>query len=396
MVDKKVFIFSALPIFPVVAANQKDILGHILLFKELNYDIKLFCYNKPMYTTNFAIHRKYARKYDIEIEFLMKKTAQVNKYTFWYQVRNLINATTIRKIQKHIDDEKPDVLFFEYTRFAYLSSLLKTGASKIIFRVHNFELLHNYDKGKINAGNGIYNSLKMAKKRWRTWISILFNERLMLKAADKILCISWGDFGLYKKIFRANNVIYFPPYLYGLKEVEVKDKKVFNVIYTGSEFRNNVNRSGADYLIEKIIPAVNKEFPKKFRFHITGKDSKEFYSNTGIPNLIVHGFIEDIESFYEEMDIACIPVKWGRGCKIKMLESLKKGIPTVGFRRTFSGIPYEENIFIVAENKKEYLKAFEQLLSLSYRQELSRNSKKKIDALTNKERLLSCLKDVGL
>ena len=79
-----------------------------------------------------------------------------------------------------------------------------------------------------------------------------------------------------------------------------------------------------------------------------------------------------------------------------MLESLKRGIPTVGFRRTFSGIPYEENSFICAENEKDYVNAFKKLLSISFRQELSQNSKKKIAALTNKKRLLSCLKNLGL
>ncbi|MFX0135560.1 MAG: glycosyltransferase [Candidatus Hodarchaeota archaeon] len=396
MGNKKVFIFSPIPIFPVVAANQKDIFGHILLFKELGYDITLFCYVRQRYINDFAVNLKNAQKYSINIEFLEKKKEKANKYTSWDQVGLLINDAAIRTIQSSINKEQPDILFFEYTRFAYLCSLLKTSNSKIIFRVHNFELLHDYDKTKINTKNGFYNWLKMVKNSQRRWLSILASERLMLKISDKILCISWGDSKLYRKIFNTKKIIYLPPYLGNLKEVKVKEKEILDVFYTGSNYRNNVNRSGADYLIDKIIPLVNKKFPRKFRFHIVGKYSKEIYCNTRIVNLFIHDFIEDIESFYDKMDIACIPVKGGRGCKIKMLEALQKGIPTVGFRRTFSGIPFEENCFISAENEKEYVNAFEKLLSLSVRQKLYRSSKKKITALINKERLLSCLKNLEL
>jgi hypothetical protein len=273
---------------------------------------------------------------------------------------------------------------------------LKKGDAKIIFRVHNFEILHNYDKAQINAGDGLYNWLKMTKKGWNRWLSILLSEKLMLKLSDKILCISWGDLELYKKIFRSNKPIYFPPYLGEVKKVDVKDKETLDVVYMGSNFSNNVNRSGGDYLVKKIIPLVNKELPKKFRFHITGRGARKVYDMMQIENLIVHDFIEDIESLYNRTDIACIPIKAGRGCKIKMLEALKKGIPTIGFRRTFSGIPYIVNSFICAENEKAYVRAFEKLLSVSVRQALSRNSKRKIDILTNKERLLSSLQDLGL
>jgi hypothetical protein len=394
MPTKKMFIFSPIPIFPAIAANQKDILGHVLLFKELGYDITLFCYNRERYPTNFDLNRQNALKYGINIEFLQRKREQDNIYTYWYQIGPLVNVQAIKTIQSHIESEKPDILLFEYTRFAYLCSLLKKGDAKIIFRVHNFEILHNYDKEKVNTGDGLHNWLIMVKNAWRRWLSILFSERLMLRISDEILCISWGDFQLYKKIFKARKVVYFPPYLGDLKEVNVKDKEVLDVFYIGSNFNNNLNRSGAEYLIQNIIPVVNKAFPGKFRFHIIGKGSKLFYGRTRITNLLVHDFIDDIESFYDDMDIACIPVKEGRGCKIKMFEALAKGLPTVGFKRTFSGIRYERNCFIYAENEKEYEKAFEKLLSLNLRRVLSRNSKRKIAVLANKGRILTLLQRV--
>jgi hypothetical protein len=384
MSTKKIFILSPIPIFPAIAANQKDILGHVLLFKELG----------ERYPTDFDLNRQNALKYGINIEFLKRKRELDNIYTYWYQVGPLVNVQAIRTIQSYIESEKPDIILCEYTRFAYLFSLLKIGDAKILFRVHNFEILHNYDKTKINAGDGLYNWLKMTKRGWRRWLSILFSERLMLKLSDKILCISWGDFQLYKKIFKAMKVVYFPPYLGDLKEVSVKDKEVLDVFYMGSDFSNNLNRSGAEYLIQNIIPRVNKAFPENFRFHIIGKGSKSLYGQTKITNLIVHDFIDDIESFYNDMDIACIPVKEGRGCKIKMFEALAKGLPTIGFKRTFSGIQFVRNCFICAENDKEYEKAFEKLLSLKFRQTLSRNAKKKIVVISNKERILTLLQRV--
>jgi len=388
--NKKVFILSPRYVFPPIEGTQKDIMGHILLFKKLGYQVYLFCYSKNSRRINLI---EDSINYGIEQIIILDKGNEEsikNIYTRWYQVSPLINQKSIETIQVLIDSEKPEVLFFEYSRFAYLLTRLVVGESKVIFRPHNFELMHAIEKEALHLNYDVIKSIRRIKNAFPQWVSIYRNEKLMFKNAFAVLSISPGDVRSYKRWYwPKGNALYFPS-LFPKTIVfhQVSNKNVLNVFYMGSNFTNNVNRSGANILIKKIIPAVNISFPNKFHFYIIGKDSLKYYSNIEVKNLTVLDFVDDLDTFLADMDISCISVKAGRGCKMKMLESLLRGIPTIGFKKTFAGIPYQRNCFLTANSVKQYLAGFRKLLSYEFRKRLSENSKRYISSISNEDKLI--------
>ncbi len=316
-----------------------------------------------------------------------------NKYTVWYQSVTHVNGEAIALIQNMIDRQKPEVLFFEYARLALLASLLKIGSTPVIFRAHNFELMHDYEKDSLNRELKSENFMGMIKSNYRKWLSIYHNEKLMFRIASCVLSISHEDCLSFIKLYRVKNVSYLPPYIPDIPlTYKVKQKPVLDVVYMGSNLMNNVNYSGALYLVEKVIPYINKALPDKFKFHIIGHDSDRFNKYTeNIPNLKIHGYVSDIYGFLNGMDIACLPVNAGRGCKVKMFESLAMGLPTIGFSKTFTGIPYTENCFETAENPREFVTAFEKMLSTEHRENLSLHSRQMIKKISNEDKLLNDL-----
>lgn len=391
---KTVFIFSPVQVYPAIGANQQDIAGHVELFKELGCAIVLFYFEQPISDPENDIQAE--NEHDIKIIELKKGVpCENNKYTLWYQVNSHCPHSAIDRINREIENQKPGILFFEYARFAYLATKLNKGGARVIFRSHNFELMHYYEKELLNAKLNGVSYPKFLKNNYHILSSIYQNEKLMHQIADRVFSISNSDSQSFRRLYRSKKTKTLYPYLDKLDfRHEVNpDKEVLDVLYMGSNFNNHINKTGADYLINKIIPLVNKHLKEKFRFHITGKYAEEKLSNNGHDNIVIHGFVDDYHDFLKTMDLCCIPVSEGRGTKVKMFESLKAGIPTVGFTNTFRGIPYSPGCWETAETPVDFMIALQKLLIPELRREISDRAFEYIEEIASKVSLLQILSE---
>ena len=151
-------------------------------------------------------------------------------------------------------------------------------------------------------------------------------------------------------------------------------------------------------LINQIIPAVEAAMPSVFRFHIVGKGSREQFAQYESVNLIVHDYVEDLTALMQQMDVACFPIKFGWGCKIKVLEALVSGLPIIGASQTFRGLPQQKDkICYACHSIADYVRAFQLLRNASERQRLHQAGQIAYQNWVDqgKSSLQSCLDSVG-
>ncbi len=60
-------------------------------------------------------------------------------------------------------------------------------------------------------------------------------------------------------------------------------------------------------------------------------------------NINLAGFVEDINTFFNSIDLLIIPLEKGAGVKIKVLQSLIYGVPCIGTKVAFEGIDLNKN-----------------------------------------------------
>ena len=73
-------------------------------------------------------------------------------------------------------------------------------------------------------------------------------------------------------------------------------------------------------------------------------------------NLIAPGFVPDFERYLQAADAALCPIEFGGGTKLKLLESLAAGLPTVAFAETLHGLELRDGVHVlVAERTEESL-----------------------------------------
>jgi glycosyltransferase involved in cell wall biosynthesis len=112
---------------------------------------------------------------------------------------------------------------------------------------------------------------------------------------------------------------------------KARNQKSFNILFLGA-YNHPPNRISFKYIIDKILPKLIKT-KQQFKIHVIGSNTKKFQvilNNSKYKDLIVlHGFVEDINNVFDEMDIALFPILYGGGIKTKVIDALAAGIPVV-------------------------------------------------------------------
>jgi len=393
---KQIFVIAPLYLFPPAAANQQDIVGRIRLFQELGYQVTVCTFPLPHQQFDIAADKK---KYELNIELLERKgDSSFSEYRLpklWYKSSQLINQESFNKLSGFVQRDKPDVLWFEYSSLSPLAhAVAKKYKGQIIFRYHNHELRHFLEKLYLSLKDNLWSSLPAIIWAVPNVTGISRCDRLMFSVAKKVACISTRDMSYLRQY---NNII-FLPYFPPNEVIDHKNnpaKDVIDVFYFGSELTNNVNKSGLDFIARKVIPCLKERNIDFITFHILGKNPPEEYKSGDIPHLKLHGFVDDLDRFLEDMDVGIIPVFYGMGFKVKTYESLRRGFPVVASKRglsNFNGIDGDD--YFSVQIPEEFVEKLVLLRDASLREKLGNNALKLIARDFSKEEVMRVLENI--
>jgi glycosyltransferase involved in cell wall biosynthesis len=85
---------------------------------------------------------------------------------------------------------------------------------------------------------------------------------------------------------------------------------------------------------------------------------------TGGPTLVAPGVVNDLAPYFAASDIAICPIEFGGGTKIKLLESLAAGLPTVAFEESTRGLDLVpgRHLLVVEKDEREIMTALDRLV----------------------------------
>lgn len=119
-------------------------------------------------------------------------------------------------------------------------------------------------------------------------------------------------------------------------------------------FAHPPNLDAAIWLITEIWPRIRLAQPRSI-LHIAGPGSSLALSSyAGTPGLKVLDFVEDIGSFYSDVDVMLAPLRFGAGTRVKIIEAAGYGVPTISTSLGAEGlvfIPDEEIILADAADR---------------------------------------------
>ncbi len=151
------------------------------------------------------------------------------------------------------------------------------------------------------------------------------------------------------------------------------------LLFVGS--RTAPNSDGLKWFLETVWPKVIAENPAT-RLDVVGTVAADFDGGKMPAGVRLHGLVPDLAPFYRRAGIVVSPLRFGSGLKIKLVEALAWGKPTVASPVTLQGV--EEACgpaVIVADSAKRFAEA---ILTLQtdpvLRRELSQRARVAVEA----------------
>lgn len=353
---EKLLIVSAVSPFPKTSG------GAVRIYNEIRYLSKQFkiyfvfftSMGQALQTFELEFLRKYSKKF---VAFSQKSKRDlfsfINKFQpYWFSnwddeelkifLPNFIKENGIKKVQ------------IEFTQLLYLCSFIPENVKK------NFVAL---DISTVS----FWRRLKEIRDPFTfvihfiRWLEVYFYEKFYFSKFDLIVSMSNNDENILRNKFHINNTLTVPNGIENIVFLEKKvDEYIINLGYIGS-FKHPPNRNAVIYFIKKIAPILENN-KIDFRYFLAGDiDTEELnliISRSKLKNIskiVTLGQVNDVQEFYEKIDILIAPIFSGSGSRIKILEALSFGVPVITSKIGAEGIELNTNFLKIADSSKKYL-----------------------------------------
>ncbi|WP_321423219.1 glycosyltransferase [uncultured Methanobacterium sp.] len=184
---------------------------------------------------------------------------------------------------------------------------------------------------------------------------IRFIEYLAVKLADHITCVSEKDEKIFIDRYNIQNKITVIPSgcsipdNTGLKKEDIRKKWNIDphasiILFHGS-FSHPPNREAFGLITNQIAPHFQKKPQIIFLLAGTGLEKFQKFNVRSL------GFVEELNEVIKMADVAIVPLKKGGGTKLKILDYLGAGLPTITTPKGIEGInaTNNENIIVIED-----------------------------------------------
>lgn len=331
-------------------------------FGPLCEQLDILMFNENETEKDVALYQK---TYSAKNIYFIQKTTQVSKKD---KIKQLIKGfvshpflpvTTSyfskhEKLAKNIFENNYDVIVFDGLHSYRLLDSIKTNA-KIIYRAHNVE-------GDLwsTAASKTKNPFFKLGLLWQGSLMHAFEKKL-IQRASRVWSIASEDQKRFIELYPSEEkkIDVIPVGLEFTEQQKLISEKTIEeiqLLFLG-KMDWGPNKDGLKWFLEEIWPKVTN---KNLKLHLVGSgDSKWLNDLKNQKGIQFHGFVKDIAPFYSESDYSIIPIRYGSGTRIKVIESISKGLPIISTEMGVQGSGL--NHFIKAESADEWVQILNQL-----------------------------------
>lgn len=175
----------------------------------------------------------------------------------------------------------------------------------------------------------------------------------ILNNSDLITAVSEYDQKTFKKLNNTAKVEIFRNVV-SSKSQKKKSKNRFNILLSGTfGSKTSPMNVSTRWFLSKIYPNFKNKL-KNFKIYIIGINSDKEFSNLNEDNIIVKGWVKNLDKYFNTADLSIVPLKFESGTRFKILEAGLHKIPVISTTLGAEGLNYKnkKNIFIEDDPKK--------------------------------------------
>ena len=253
-----------------------------------------------------------------------------------YNISRFHSTELDSEIEKLITENDYDFIILEslYTA-SYIDTIRKASKAKIILRAHNVE--HQ-------IWEGLASKTRVGLKKWylrRLSKQLRAFEIQHINEVDAIIPITEEDAETFKRLGATVPVNVSSFGLDFSEDGGVTETPEYDHVFHFGSMDWEPNVHGVRWLVDEVWPIVRKEIPKA-ELVLAGRNMPpEFFSNSSV-GVSVIGEVADASEFLKRSGIMTIPLHSGSGMRIKAVEGMAAGKPTVSTHLGVCGLGLTE------------------------------------------------------
>lgn len=320
--SRRVLVIDHCTPTPDQDAGSVIVYNMLLLLREMGFQVTFipednFLY-MPKYTTalqHAGIEVLYS-PYDMSVEQHVKNCE--NRYDLAFLFRPGVVDRHLKNIRKFC--QKAKVLFhtvdLHFLRMSREAELLS-------------------DKQKQNAANEM-------KQR----------ELAAIIASDATIVPSTAEFELLLNEM-LNAKLYVFPLIMDVKGTKKSYAERRDIIFVGG-YQHTPNIDAVQYFVTEIMPLLRTKLPG-VRFHAVGSNAPTAIKALACEDIIITGYIEDLDFLLDEMRVSVAPLRYGAGIKGKIGSAMAVGLPVVATSLAAEGMSLTKNENILIADGAKHL-----------------------------------------
>ena len=184
---------------------------------------------------------------------------------------------------------------------------------------------------------------RQAKAPWKRTIEhealLLDTETEWLQASDALIHVSEDDLKLFGSHLRHMSHYLMLPAVASMAGPP-DTARTRELIYVGAPHPGNV--ASIKWYIEQVVPHYDKVIPHLTLVGRINEARKEYMSGRSPHWLEAVGSVEFLRPYYASARLAICPTIQGRGISVKTIEAIAAGLPVVGTKLAFRGMPKKD------------------------------------------------------
>lgn len=278
----------------------------------------------------------------------------LNEDTFYHNLSKLNSILKSNSIQ--------GCMFTNPETLLNIGGKLKSLGYKIIYDCHNVFSLYEKRIGKALEETDL----------------LLFKEYAVGQMADLILPCSKVDLQELEKIGVPKNKMKIVENGVDTKKIKYVGSNINNkcILFLGNIYYQP-NANALSIICQQI--STSSEL-KGYKFLIAGSvpsDIKLKYEKSNIQFL---GYVENLNTIFSEATVALAPLFEGSGTRLKILNYLSAGIPTISTNMGIEGLNVTEKEIVLSDKISDYPKLINTIVNTSQWEDLGKYGRKKVES----------------
>jgi glycosyltransferase involved in cell wall biosynthesis len=281
---------------------------------------------------------------------------------------------------------QPDLVWCHASYLWPAAQLARRAGYRVVLRSVNYESVHRRQESRPSPSN------------WLRFLGKELGERRALISSHVLAAITPDEADTYRRVNPGAAVKTLPlrtlPGFLRPPQPTV-ERSPLHTFFMGASYNISHNRRGLEFLVNEVLPRVRARAPGRFVLHVLGTKIPSHIQAQAAADLVIDGFVPDLETFLVGMDIALMPSLFGQGMQQKIFESLCRGFPTITHSRALVGYPFVPgDEVLLAEDADSFAAALLSLEAPERRQALAAGASAKAAQLFNQDALDAIVRDI--